>query len=391
MNVMSPAASRPTDTVASCLAGGVFDPGIDSADDSAELRRLITAVGRRSSDTRSGRRRLTVDLDVALWRHLEDTGLSRLTSTPGLDAGPAESAMVLRSLAAHGTAVPVAETDLLACWLAAVAGLDLPEYGPLTVAVADAGDVTRIDGRISGVVADIPWGRAATVLLAVPCADNLLVTIVGHPKITPGHNLAGEPRDTLSFDLSTDDFVSADIAVLAELNRRGAWARCVQIIGALDAAAELTLHHTRDRTQFGRALNNFQSVQHALASMAGEIERGRAATALAVIAAAEAGFGSAEADYAVTAAKVTLGQVVGTVNTIAHQLHGAVGVTLEHDLSMHTMRAQSWIDEFGSTAQHAQRLGRVALRAGLTDSGIRDLLIGAAAKVWHPTEADRSA
>ena len=51
------------------------------------------------------------------------------------------------------------------------------------------------------------------------------------------------------------------------------------------------------------------------------------------------------------------------MTTIAHQLHGAIGVTIEHRLWLATMRARSWVDEFGTTAQYARRLGRMALAA----------------------------
>ena len=49
--------------------------------------------------------------------------------------------------------------------------------------------------------------------------------------------------------------------------------------------------------------------------------------------------------------------------TAAHQLHGAIGVTIEHRLWLATMRARSWIEEFGDTAHYAQQLGRLALSA----------------------------
>jgi acyl-CoA dehydrogenase len=137
----------------------------------------------------------------------------------------------------------------------------------------------------------------------------------------------------------------------------------VQTLGALDRAAELTVTHTRERQQFGRPLSAFQAVQHSLAAMAGEIERARAATTLAVAAAADHGFHSAETDYAVTVAKVAVGRAVGQVTTIAHQLHGAIGVTAEHQLWRATMRARSWVDDFGGTAHYARRLGRMALAA----------------------------
>ena len=137
----------------------------------------------------------------------------------------------------------------------------------------------------------------------------------------------------------------------------------MQIIGALDAARDLTVAHTSERVQFGRPLSKFQAVQHSLAEMAGEIERARAATELAVAAATDFGFDSAATDYAVTVAKVAVGRAVGTVTTIAHQLHGAIGVTVEHRLWLFTMRARSWVDEFGTTAHYARRLGRMALTA----------------------------
>src|SRR3984957_3734057 len=112
----------------------------------------------------------------------------------------------------------------------------------------------------------------------------------------------------------------------------------------------------------GRPLSKFQAVQHSLAAMAGDIERARAATTLA-IAAAEHGFASAQIDFAVTAAKVTVGRVAYAVTTMAHQLHGAIGVTSEHSLWLATMRAQSWATEYGSPAHCARRLGRLALAA----------------------------
>ena len=64
-----------------------------------------------------------------------------------------------------------------------------------------------------------------------------------------------------------------------------------------------------------------------------------------------------------TIAKVTLGRVVPAVVTSAHQLHAAIGVTIEHRLWLATQRARSWIGEFGDTAHYARHLGRLALAA----------------------------
>jgi acyl-CoA dehydrogenase len=281
-----------------------------------------------------------------LWRNLEDTGLARLTSRQ--DAGPADAAVVLSGLAKHAAAVPIAETDLLAVWLADAAGLAVPAAGPLTVAIADA---TEHDGRLTGTARHVPW-PASTVVLAARTSSALHVALMD-----------GVVQGSFAFDIPVSDTRVTDVEVADELTRRGAWARCNQIVGALDGACALTVAHTAERVQFGRTLNKFQAVQHSLAAMAGEIERARAATALAVAAAADHGFGHAATDYAVTVAKVAVGRAVDPVTTIAHQLHGAIGVTAEHRLWLYTMPARGWVDEFGTTATHARRLGRMALAA----------------------------
>lgn len=341
------------------LAGGVFASD-HSQDDDAELRQLVDDLARRSYEARVGQRSIPDQFDAELWRILEDTGLARLTSTPDTDAGPHELAIVLYGLARHAGAVPLAETDAMAGWLGSQAGIELPD-GPLTVAIADAdseGD------RISGTARSVPWARACgAVLLAVRVGDDMRVGLGEAGNVHEDHNLAGEPRDSITFDVPADQLRAVDPALGAELQRRGAWSRCVQMVGALDAAAALSVSHTRERVQFGRSLSAFQSVQQSLAGMAGEIERARAAAEMAVTSASEHGFGSPETDYAVTVAKVTVGRAVQLVTTVAHQLHGAIGVTREHPLWLFTLRAQSWTHDYGTTAHFARRLGRLALAA----------------------------
>src|SRR6185312_7059087 len=117
-----------------------------------ELTQLVDDIGRRSFDARIGHRGVHDEFDDALWRTVEETGLSRLIS--GQEAGPAEAAIVLSGLARHAGAVPIAETDLLAAWLAGQAGVDVPGDGPLTIAVAGA---HAVDGRIRGTANDVPW------------------------------------------------------------------------------------------------------------------------------------------------------------------------------------------------------------------------------------------
>ncbi len=370
----------------SALAGGILDAGSDD-ESLADLRQLVHDIGNRNFLARIGSRHLPELFDAQLWRNIEETGLSRLTTTPELYAGPVEAAVLLSGMARHAAAAPIAETDLLASWLAGKAGLHPPDNGPLTLAITDA-DVSG--GRLCGTAAAVPWATAAeAVVLAVRSTEGLHVSVISPPTSASGHNIAGEPRQCVPFDVAVSDTELLDAGVADELVRRGAWARCVQVIGALDAAAASTVAHTRDRIQFGRALSRFQSVQHSLAAIAGDIERARATVALAVAAAEEYGFDDLHTDYAVTLAKVTLGSTVHSVTTAAHQLHGAVGVTLEHRLRLATMRATCWIDEFGSTDHHRRRLGRAATnsRGHQNASTIWDLVVGTDLAGWVTADA----
>lgn len=305
------------------------------SDEYAELRELAGQIGKTAAPART----LPLTFDDALWRTAESSGLTRLSSDA--DAGPAAAAVVLGTLARHAAAVPIAETDLLATWLATAAGLVVPESGPLTVAVEQVAT----------------WPHCGPVLATRRGPDALYVALVDSPTLIDyGYNLAGEPRAVVEFDAAAADVVQLPLTVADELTIRGAWCRCVQIVGAFDAAAELTVAHTETRVQFGRPLGAFQAVQHSLATMLGEIERARAATTLAVTAAAQYGFADARTGYATTVAKVAVGRAVAPVTTIAHQLHGAIGTTAEHPLWRATMRARSWADEFGGTSWHARRL-----------------------------------
>ncbi len=316
------------------------------SDEFAELHDLAEQIGRSAEPAKT----LPLTFDDALWRTAENSGLTRLSGDA--DAGPAAAAVVLGTLARHAAAVPIAETDVLATWLATAAGLPAPESGPLTLAT---------DGAAT-------WPQCGTIVVTKRGPDALYVALRSAPTlIATGHNLAGEPRVIIEFDTAADDVVQLPLAVADELTIRGAWCRCVQIVGAFDAAAQLTITHTADRVQFGRPLASFQAVQHSLASMLGEIERARAATTLAVTAAAQYGFADARTAYATTVAKVAVGRAVAPVTTIAHQLHGAIGTTAEHPLWRATMRARSWADEFGSTSWHARRLAGFTATTGAWD------------------------
>lgn len=127
--------------------------------------------------------------------------------------------------------------------------------------------------------------------------------------------------------------------------------------GCAETAAELSVHYVHEREQFGRPLAKFQAIQHHLAQMAGEALALRVAADTAALALAE----GTEPGIAIAAAKATAGTAAGTIASLAHQVHGAIGITDEHRLHLTTTRLWAWRDEHGNEREWALRLGEEAL------------------------------
>jgi alkylation response protein AidB-like acyl-CoA dehydrogenase len=67
---------------------------------------------------------------------------------------------------------------------------------------------------------------------------------------------------------------------------------------------------------------------------------------------------------AIAIAKARAGESAGIGAAIAHQVHGAIGFTLEHSLHFSTKRLWSWRDEFGNEHEWNTYFGRHLLREG---------------------------
>ena len=105
-------------------------------------------------------------------------------------------------------------------------------------------------------------------------------------ETTEGRNMAGEPRDTLSFSGLR---LAADAAApvrggtsRAALYRRGALARATMMSGALETAMDLAVTYAQERQQFGRPISKFQAVQQNLAVLAGQTAAAVAAANLGI-------------------------------------------------------------------------------------------------------------
>ncbi|MCV7222107.1 acyl-CoA dehydrogenase family protein [Mycolicibacterium elephantis] len=311
--------------------------------------------------------------DHSLWNDLVHNGFAHVgipESAGGSGGGPLEAAVVLRAVGRQAAAVPLADA-VLAGWLLAACGRDIPDglavfaNGELTT--VDDGDGTRVTGRlvrVAGgrdchtVIAFAETGRVGSeVVVAIPMEACSIIT---------GRNLAGEPRDDLIVDtvLSPSAVSPAPSGAVAELRLRGALSRAVLSAGAMAGLVDTTVRYVLERQQFGRPLAAFQSVQQSVALLAAEAAAAQAAADAAVRIGVEHGFSSPTAKFAIAAAKVRTAEAATAGAAAAHQLHGAIGMTLEHPLRRLTARLWSWRTEWGGQQEWAEYLGRTATVAG---------------------------
>jgi acyl-CoA dehydrogenase len=298
----------------------------------------------------------------ALWATLEETGLARLTlpaSAGGAGASLVESAVVLRAAGAHAARVPLVETDLLAGWLMTTAALPVPD-GPLTLGAGDL-ELSRPAHRAAGTLRRVPWARAAAAV-AVLAGPEVVVLGPGAFTVEDGANLAEEPRDTVVVD------GPATVAALSgpvgdELALRAAFGRAQLLAGAAQGALAAAVRYAGTRAQFGRPIGKFQAVQQQLALAAAEVAAAAAAATSAARVVDADGFTAPSARLAVAVAKSRTSEAAGEVARIAHQVHGAIGFTREHDLRLLTTRLWAWRDEDGSEAHWNEFIGALALDA----------------------------
>ncbi len=344
-----------------------------------EMRTLVTDTAARLFAERCDKACIDAaeagEWPADLWSVVEGAGLP-LASVPddlgGGGASVADHMAILRQAGRHAVPLPLAETFLAGRALAA-AGREVPA-GPLSVAPVEPGDslsLHRAGGGwvLAGTARKVPWAAAAKIVALATDPDGVPMLALIDPArctIKRGANMAGEPRDELAVDdLALDDADVAPAGTTGDAEaiwQLGALARSAMMAGALERVLELTMQYAGERVQFGRPIAKFQAVQQQIAALAGEV----AAAGKAADEAAEASE-SNDAWIAIAVAKARVGEAAGIAAEIAHQVHGAMGFTHEHELNLHTRRLWSWRDEFGAEPYWQAALGR-RLAAGGADN-----------------------
>jgi acyl-CoA dehydrogenase len=248
-------------------------------------------------------------------------------------------AVLVRALGRHAISTPLIENSVANWVVAAARGEVAPGPGLRTITAGQtAGWARHAD--------EVVLYRAGLALLANSDAPGVTVR--------PGCNVAGEPVDAVLADAAAgvplDDAPSAE-AVQARLGLL----RAAALTGAVEGAYELTRGHVITREQFGQPLVRIPAVASNLAIVKAAVIQGDAALTRACDRVSLA---------SVAAARIIAGRAATQTARIAHQLHGAIGVTEEYRLHRFTKRLWAWRDADTSEHEWSVLLGDLAATSG---------------------------
>ena len=298
------------------------------------------------------------------WRAIEENGLVDMllpeeAGGAGVDFGDAMA--VARAAGAFALPLPLVET-MIGRWVLFGAGLETPS-GPLGLIIGAGAAEALWPGEIAGVVIADRDGSVGWVA-------------AGEIDFERGTNSAGEPVGRLRGLPPIPEGQSSSLGPGPPPSILMAAARSAMIAGAMERILDLTIEHVQGRVQFGRPLARFQAVQQLVAVMASQaaVVGVAADTAIAAVEAALDG-GSGDATFMAACAKARASEACYEVTRIAHQLHGAIGYTREHDLHRFSRRLWAWRDADGDEGYWQQKVGSLAVEA--SGDGLWPLLAGA--------------
>ena len=146
-------------------------------------------------------------------------------------------------------------------------------------------------------------------------------------------------------------------AVLSKALEQAAIAECTLMLGGAQQVLEMTVNYAKERIQFDRPIGSFQAIQHKCANMLIDIDGAKYITYQAAWKCSE----GLDCTREVSMAKAWVSEAYQRVCIEAHQIHGGIGFTKEHDLQLYFRRAKKSELAFGDATFHrelvAQHLG----------------------------------
>jgi acyl-CoA dehydrogenase len=297
-----------------------------------ELRDLIAGLAATHAEPPTGEL-------PSCWPVMVDLGLPLVgieESRGGSGGSLGDLAVLAQALGRHAISTPLIECAV-ANWV-------------VTTARGEAGTGLRT------ITAGGPAGwvrHADQIVLYRDGAAWLADTSAPGVAVEPGTNVAGEPCDDIRLpDAALTALGSAPPA--DEVRARLGLLRAAALTGAIEGAYELTWGHVTTREQFGQPLVRIPAVAANLAMIKASVIQCDAALARA----------SGGTLVAAAVARIIAGRAATQTARIAHQLHGAIGVTAEYRLHLFTKRLWAWRDAETTEHDWSVLLGELAAVGG---------------------------
>ena len=131
-------------------------------------------------------------------------------------------------------------------------------------------------------------------------------------------------------------------------------ALCAEAVGAMDATLQITVEYLKTRKQFGKAIGEFQALQHRAAEMVVELEQARSMAMYATMMSRSENVN--ERTRAIASAKVQIGRSSRLIGQAAVQLHGGIGMTMEYPIGHYFKRLTMIEKAFGDSSFHLDQL-----------------------------------
>lgn len=195
------------------------------------------------------------------------------------------------------------------------------------------------ENGIAVFIADARSPQVRCTLLKSIAGDKQYEVVIDRLPV-PGNAILGGPND--------------GVGTVQKIIERAAVAKCCEIVGNMQRVLEMTLDYAKERKQFDRPIGSFQAIQHYCADMATDVDGAR----LAAYQAAWMLDKGLPCTEEVAIAKVWICGSSQRVMNLAHQIHGAIGVSMEHDLHFYTRRAKAAESAFGDANFHREIVAR---------------------------------
>ncbi|RLC68892.1 MAG: acyl-CoA dehydrogenase [Chloroflexi bacterium] len=134
--------------------------------------------------------------------------------------------------------------------------------------------------------------------------------------------------------------------VVQDALQKATVAKCAEMVGGAQAALDMAVAYAKERIQFNRPIGSFQAIQHYCANMVSDVDGSRFVTYKAAWKVSE----GLPATMDVAIAKAWTSEAYRRVTLLAHQIFGAIGFTMDHDLHLYYRRAKASEMMFGDSA-----------------------------------------